>query len=54
MAIPSTNPYVDTASNLSQSMNSNTDIVRMDDTSSVGGGTNTSMASLGMAGIGDS
>ena len=54
MAIPPTNPYDNNGSQLSQSMNSNTDIVRIDDGSSVGGGTNTSMASIGMAGMGDS
>ena len=31
-------------------MTSNTDVVRVDDASSMGGGTNTSMASIGMAG----
>ena len=53
MAVPSTQNDFN-GSQLSQSMNSNTDIVRIDDGSSVGGGTNTSMASIGMAGVTDS
>ena len=41
----------DTNTQMSQSMMSNTDVVRIDDSSVMGGGTqNTSMASIGMAG----
>ena len=41
----------DTNTQLSQSMKSNTEVVRIDDSSMMGGGTqNTSMVSIGMAG----